>query len=82
MHYLFNFQERSKTPENENIQTENDIKAIQDRLLSLNDLFKHATQNQSKEIEVKEENLLMDLYFNTLQNNHIFQQTEHKFEVK
>ena len=37
---------------------------------------------QSKEIEIKEENFLMDLYYHTLSNSHVFNNTEKKSEFK
>ncbi|CAI2363677.1 unnamed protein product [Moneuplotes crassus] len=48
----------------------------------LKELFSNLSKKQSKEIEVKEENLLMDLYFHTINNSHIFDKTESKTNFK
>ena len=64
------------------IMKERTTKPFKTKFLLLTIYSSMCQSNQNKEIEVKEENLLMDLYFNTLQNSHIFEQTEHKFEVK
>ncbi|CAI2363104.1 unnamed protein product [Moneuplotes crassus] len=58
------------------------IRSPQKEEPNLNTTFKNVSKKQSKEVEIKEENLLLDLYFHTLDNSHVFDKTEKKTMFK
>lgn len=55
---------------------------MQEKQLYLREIFREVTSKQSKAIETREENLMIDLYYHTLNNRHIFDKTESKAEFK
>jgi hypothetical protein len=52
---------------NEHVSKDNQVD--EEKQYDLSELFKHVSNRQSREIEIKEEKLLLDLYFNTLSNS-------------